>query len=238
MNRATAWALAAATSLGLTGCAANGGMGGDVAAAPPPVPPASAEQDLTAANNQQVAAFVSTDPGWHAWLYAFRVSDQANNAVLDTSTYTTPTIQLIQAVTLAQDAYRSATSFQLPPFAVTSSCQNLPSETNGAVRLLDGLIVRYRYLHSFTKMFDNGASCRQSVGFISEVDSSRGLPIVTADPPADMTWQGDFAPYLVWNTPFSEISRNNLMSLSDLVTLIETGRPPSPVKSPSQCILF
>ena len=238
MNRATAWGLAAGLSLGLMGCAANGGMAGGALSAQPPAPPASAEQDLTAANNQQVAGFVSTDPGWRAWLYAFRRSDQANNAVLDTSTYTTPTIQIIQDVTLAQDAYRSATSFQLPPFAVTSSCQNLPSETNGAVRLGDGLIVRYRYLHSFTKTFDNGASCRQSVGFISEVDSSRGLPIVTAHPPADMSWAGDFAPYLVWMTPFSEISRDNLMSLSDLVTLIETGRPPSPVKSPSQCILF
>jgi hypothetical protein len=238
MNRATAWGLAAAISLVLAGCAANGGIGSGPVSAPTPLPPASAEQDLTATNNQQVAGFVSTDPGWLAWLYAFRISDQANNAVLDTSTYTTPTIQLIQDVTLAQDAYRSATSFQLPPFAVTSSCQNLPSETNGAVRLVDGLIVRYRYLHSFTKMFDNGASCRQSVGFVSEVDSSRGLPIVTADPPADMAWQGDFARYLVWSTPFSEISRDNLMSLSDLVTLIETGRPPSPVESPSQCILF
>jgi hypothetical protein len=238
MNRATAWGLAAATSLGLASCAANGGLGGAPFSAQTPLPPASAEQDLTAYNNQQVAGFVSTDPGWRAWLYAFRRSDQANNAVLDTSTYTTPTIQLIQDVTLAQDAYRSATSFQLPPFAVTSSCLDLYSETNGAVRLVDGLVVRYRSLRRSTKTFDNGASCQQSVGFVSEVDSSRGLPIVVANPPEDMTWQGNFAPYLVWNAPFSEISRDNLMSLSDLVTLIETGRPPSPVKMPSRCILF
>jgi hypothetical protein len=238
MSRATAWGLAAVASLGLAGCAAHGGMGAGAFSAQAPVPPASAEQDLTAYNNQQVAGFVGTDPGWRAWLYAFRISDQANNAVVDTSTYTTPTIQIIQDVTAAQDAYRSATSFQLPPFAVTSSCQNLPSETNGAVRLIDGLIVRYSYLRSFTKTFDNGASCQQSVGFISEVDSSRGLAIVTVHLPADMTWQGDLARDLVWNTPFSEISRDNLMSLSDLVTLIETGRPASPVKSPSQCILF
>jgi len=222
----------------MAGCSANAWPGGSAAGSQAPVPPPWAEQDLSQYNNQQVAGFVSTDPGWRAWLNAFQASDQANNAILDTSTFSTPTMRIVQAITLAQDAYRSATSFSLSPFTVTSSCRDLDSETNGSVRLADGLVVRYRALYSVTRMFDNAASCRQSVGFVSEVDSSRGLPIVTVDPPARTSGPQSVSAGLVWNTPFAQISKDNLLSLSDLVTLIETGRPRPDVPSPSRCLLF
>jgi hypothetical protein len=224
--------------LGLTACSTSGWPGGSQPDAQAPVPPPWAEQDLSPYNNQQVAGFVSADPGWRAWLNAFQTSDQANNAILDTSTFTTPTMQIVQSITAAQDAYRSATSFSLSPFMVTSSCRDLDSETNGSVRLADGLLVRYRALYGFKRMFENGASCRQSVGFVSEVDSSRGLPIVTINPPARTSGQPAVSADLVWNTPFSQISRDNLLSLSDLVTLIETGRPRPDAAPPARCLLF
>jgi hypothetical protein len=203
-----------------------------------PIPPASAEQDMSAYNNRQVGAFVSTDPGWRAWLNAFQASEQADNAILDTSTFNTPVVQLVQAVTVAQDAYRSATSFYLPPFSVTSSCRQGYAETNGLVRLSDGLLVRYSYQYSLDHRFENGSSCRMGVGSIDEVDSSRGLPIVTVKPPGERDSGRSPSALLVWNTPFAEISRNNTWSLPDLVELIETGKPPRAVQSPAQCILF
>jgi hypothetical protein len=238
MTWRAATALAAGGLLALAACSTTGWPGAPQPDAQAPVPPTSAEQDLSQYNNQQVAGFVSADPGWRAWLNAFQASDQANNAILDTSTFTTPTMQIVQEIAAAQDAYRSATSFSLSPFMVTSSCHDLDSETNGSVRLADGLLVRYRTLYGFTRRFDNGASCRQSVGFVSEVDSSRGLPIVTLNAPAGTSGQQTVSADLVWNTPFSQISRDNLLSLPDLVTLIETGRPRPDSAPPARCLLF
>jgi hypothetical protein len=186
-----------------------------------PMPPSSAEQDHTAYNNQQVAWFVSRDPGWQAWLGAIQSSDRANNALVDASRYNTPVVDIIQAITAAQDAYKVATSFNLPPFTVTSSCRNLGPETTGSVRLSDGLTVRYSLLIEKTTHFENGSSCVVSVGFIDEVDSSRGLPVVTADRAIPIDWTVSFSQYLAWRQPFWKISTGTTLSLSDLVGLIE-----------------
>jgi hypothetical protein len=238
MSRAIAWGLAAACMLSLASCAAQVGLGSSSLYADAPRPPASAEQDLTAYNNQQVAAFVTTDQGWRAWLNAFQTSAQVNDAIRDSSTSNTPVVQLIQAVSMAHDAYRSATTFALPSFLVKSSCRQNNAETNGSVRLSDGLVVRYSFQYRSDQSFYNGSSCRIAVGSISEVDSPRGLPVVTIKPPNNHGGgQGDSVT-LIWDAPFSEISRESTWSLSDLVEFIESGKSPQIVKVPSQCILF
>ena len=188
---------------------------------PPPVPPAWAEQDRTAYNNQQVALFVSRDPGWQAWLNAMLMSQHADDALVDASRLNTPVLNIIKAITIAQDSYRVATSFNLPPFTLTSGCGDLYPETTGAVQLPYGLIVRYGFLMSISAQFGNGSSCLTSIGFIDEVDSSRGLAISTADRNQPFDWTGSFSRYLVWSQPFWRLSTGTTLSQSDMVGLIE-----------------
>ena len=183
--------------------------------------PASATQDKTAYNNQQVALFLDCDPGWHAWLNAIRASERANNALVDGSRYNTPVIEIIQSVIAAQDAYRVATSFSLPPFTVVSGCGNLYPETNGSVLTSNGLTVRYGFFTSQTQHFGDGSSCAVSIGFIDEVDSSRGMPIVTVDRHAVTNWDESFSHYLVWRQPYWTLSTGTTLSLPDMVGLIE-----------------
>ena len=202
--------------LGLSGCMRLGDAG-----QPTPTPPLFAEQDRTAYNNQQIALFVSEDPGWKAWLNAMLASQQATDALVDASRYNTPVWTIIQAIIAAQDAYRVATSFSLPAFTVTSSCLRLPSEVSGAARLSNGLTVRYDLLTEQTTRFDNGSYCTASVGFIDGVNSSRGLPIAAAIPGTQIDWGTSFSHYLVWRQPFWKISTGATLSLSDLVGMIE-----------------
>lgn len=185
-----------------------------------PLPPPHAMQDLSQFNSQQVADFVGANPSWQAWLWAMQRSDQANSAIVDASTTNLQTALLALYVTEAKDAYRRAGSFFLPAVTVMSSCLNLYSETNGAVSLADGLIVRYRYLSSTEHTFNDGASCQMSTGYISEVDSARGLPIVTSLPPEEIDWPQNFSSALVWNAPFSQISTSNSYSVADLIALV------------------
>jgi hypothetical protein len=201
----------------LAGCTAPH----DEAGQSPPVPPPWAEQDRSAYNNQQVALFVSRDPGWQAWLNAILLSERANNALVDASRYNTPVMEIIEEITAAQDAYRVATSFNLPPFTVTSSCQNLYPETNGYVQLSNGLTVRYGFLMTETSHFDNGSSCVISIGLIDEIDSSRGMPVATADRSMSIDWGQSFSRYLTWRQPYWKISTGTTLSLPDLVGLIE-----------------
>ena len=203
--------------LGLSGCCVSIGERGQ----PPPMPPLWAEQNRTAYNNQQVALFVSRDPGWQAWLNAILASQRANDALVDASRYNTSTWDIIQSVIAAQDAYRVATSFNLPPFTVTSSCLNLGPEINGAVQLGDGLIVRYGFFSTTTNDFDNGSSCVISIGLIDEIDSSRGQPVATADRSRPIDWNASFSRYLTWRQPYWKISTGTTLSLSDLVRMIE-----------------
>jgi hypothetical protein len=177
--------------------------------------------DRSAYNNQQVALFISRDQGWQAWLNAILLSDRANNALVDASRYNTPVMEIIEDITAAQDAYRVATSFNLPPFTVTSSCQNLYPEVNGYVQLSNGLTVRYGFLLTQTSHFDNGSSCVISTGFIDEIDSSRGMPVATVDRNMPIDWGQSFSRYLTWRQPYWKISTGTTLSLPDLVGLIE-----------------
>ncbi len=213
-------AATALTGLGLlvfVGCTAPRGAVGPA----PPLPPPWAELDRAAYNNQQVALFVTHDAGWQAWLNAIRASEAANDALVDASRYNTPVIDIIQAITAAQDAYKVATSFNLTPFTVTSSCRDLYPETSGYIHLSDGLTVRYGYLQNETSHFDNGSSCLIAIGFINEIDSSRGLPVVTADHTMPIDWGESFSRYLVWRQPYWKLSTGTTLSLSDMVGLIE-----------------
>jgi hypothetical protein len=200
----------------LSGCTAVPGE-----ARPPPIPPLWAEQDRTAYNSQQVALFVGRAPGWQAWLNAVLLSERANNALVDASRYNTPVMDIVRGITAAQDAYRAATSFYLPPFTVTSSCRNLYSETNGDARLSDGLTLHYGFLAAKTMYFENGSSCLVSYGVIDEIDSSRGLPVATADRSRAIDWGESFSRYLAWHQPYWRISTGTTLSLSDMVGLIE-----------------
>jgi hypothetical protein len=203
----------------LPGCA--DGLNGPGPPPPAPAPPAWALQDRSTYNNQQVALFVSRDPGWQAWLNAFQSAERANNALVQASRYNTPTMEIIQAITAAQDAYRLATSFDLPPFTVTSSCRDLPEETTGYVQTANGLILRYGVFTHGTSHFANGSACVVSVGFIDEVDSSGGLPIAAVDRGQSISWDGSFSRYLPWRQPFWRIATGTTLSLPDLVDLIE-----------------
>jgi hypothetical protein len=215
MNAKAATVLAGLGSFILAGCTAS------VEEANQPVPPPWAELDRTAYNNQQVGLFVSRDPGWQAWLNAILLSDRANNALVDASRYNTPVIDIIQDVIAAQDAYRAAHSFNLSAFTVTSSCKNVNSETNGSVQLSNGLTVRYGFFLTQTKVFENGSSCVISTGLVDEIDSSRGLPVATANLNAPIEWDQSFSHYLAWHQPFLKLSTGTTLSLSDMVTLIE-----------------
>jgi hypothetical protein len=202
--------------LGLAGCVAPIGAAGE-----PPMPPPWAEQDHTEYNNQQVALFISRDPGWQAWLNAIASSQQADDALVGASRYNTPMWDIIRTITKAQDNYRIATSFNLPPFTVRSSCMNLYPESNGSVQLSDGLTIRYGFFGAQKNRFDNGSSCLISIGLIDEIDSSRGLPVARADPTTPIEWSESFSHYLTWRQPFWKISTGTTLSLSDLVGLIE-----------------
>jgi hypothetical protein len=200
----------------LASCTAVPGRAGQ-----PLVPPLWAEQDRTTYNNQQIALFVSSDPGWQAWLNAILLSEWANNALVDASRYNTPVMDIIRRITAAQDGYRVATSFNLPPFTVTSGCRNLYSETTGHVQLSDGLALHYGFLAVRTIYFENGSYCRVSYGIVDEIDSSRGLPVATADRGRAIDWGESFSRYLTWHQPYWRISTGTTLSLSDMVGLIE-----------------
>jgi hypothetical protein len=193
----------------------------DEVSQPPPLPPLWAEQDRTTYNNQQVALFVERDPGWQAWLNAILSSTRASDALVDTSRYNLPVWDIIRKITDAQDAYRVATSYQLPPFTVMSSCRNRFAESNGAVQLSNGLTVRYAFLAFEKSRFDNGSSCVVSVGSIDEIDAGRGLPVATVDLTMPIDWNESFSRYLVWRQPYWKISTGSTLSLSDLLGLIE-----------------
>lgn len=178
------------------------------------------QQDRSASNANAVMAFVIGDAGWQAWLMAIRTSQAANDALVDASTDDVPIWRLDAALTLARDSYRRATSFYLVPVMVRSSCLDLPSETNGAVQLPSGLVIRYRSFATETHRFPDGASCVRSKGYVSEVDSSRGMAIVAAPEPQSIDWQQNFARTLVWGKPFGQISRDNSYSVGALIALI------------------
>jgi hypothetical protein len=214
------WRFLCACLFVLAGCVAQGQGHLPGLAQQEPLPPPADRQDFTAANRQGVLGYLTSEPGWQAWLYAIAASDTVNAALVDASTENVPAGQLSSDVTFAKDSYRRATSFYLSPVTVASSCLNLPSETAGAVRLSDGLVVRYSYLSSAVHAFPNGASCLRATGYVSEVDSARGLPIVTAAPPGAIDWTQNFARYLIWNRPFAQISQTGSYSVSDLIALI------------------
>ena len=179
------------------------------------------EQDHSKYNNQQIGLFLTRDPGWQAWLDAILMSQRANDALVDASRVNTPVGEIIEAISDAQGAYRSATSFNLPPFTVTSSCRDRYSETNGWTQLSDGLKARYSFLTTDVAHFDNGSSCVVSVGIVDEIDSSRGLPIATADPQQPINFEKSFSRYLVWRQPYWTISTGTTLSVPDLVDQIE-----------------
>lgn len=185
-----------------------------------PLPPPLDLQDRSASNMKAVAEFVASDPGWQAWLHAILASQAAGDALVDASTNDVPIWRLDAFLTLARDSYRRATSFYLVPVMMRSSCLNLPSETNGAVRLASGLVLRYRSFATETHRFPNGSSCLRSTGYVSEVDSSRGMTVVAAPGPESINWQENFARFLVWGKPFAQISRDNSYSVGALIALI------------------
>jgi hypothetical protein len=178
------------------------------------------QQDRSASNTNAVSAFVSADPGWQAWLMAILASQAANDALVDASTDDVPIWRLNAALTLARDSYRRATSFYLVPVMMRSSCLDLPSETNGVVQLASGLVIRYRSFATETHRFSNGSSCLRSMGYVSEVDSSRGMAIVAAPNPEAIDWQQNFALSLTWGRPFGQISRDNSYSVGALIAVI------------------
>jgi hypothetical protein len=184
------------------------------------LPPPLDMQDRSAINANAVSAFVSADPGWQAWLMAIRASQTANDALADASTDDVPVWRLNAALTLARDSYRRATSFYLVPVMMRSSCLDLASETNGAVQLGSGLVIRYRSFATETHRFPNGSSCLRRTGYVSEVDSSRGMAIVAAPKPEAINWQQNFARSLGWGTPFGQISRDNSYSVTALIGAI------------------
>lgn len=185
-----------------------------------PLPPLTDFQDRSAGNAKAVSDFVSADPGWQAWLMAIRSSQTADDALVDASTDDVPIWRLNAALSLARDSYRRATSFYLVPVMVRSSCLNLPSETNGSVQLASGLLIRYRSFATETHKFPDGSSCLRSKGYVSEVDSSRGIAIVAAPEPETINWEQNFAQSLAWGKPFGQISRDNSYSVSALIALI------------------
>lgn len=185
-----------------------------------PLPPLADLRDRTASNAQALSSFVATDAGWQAWLQAMVASQLADDALVDASTHDVPAWQLAAALTRAKDLYRRATSFYLVPVMMQSSCLNLASETNGAVRLPSGMLLRYRSYTSERHYFPNGSSCLRSTGFVSEVDSGRGMPIAVATNPADIDWQTNFARSLVWGRPFVQISQGDAYSVDELIALV------------------
>jgi hypothetical protein len=197
MRAQAATVLASMGLFGLASCAAPIGEPGSS-----PAPPSWAEQDRTAYNNQQVALFVSHDP-------------------VDASRANTPVMDIIEAITRAQDAYRVATSFNLLPFTVRSSCLNISPEINGAAQLSNGLTVRYGFVATETRYFDNASSCLISVGVIDEIDSSRGMPVASVDRKTAIDWSDSFSRYLIWRQPYWKVSTGTTLSVSDLVRLIE-----------------
>ena len=199
----------------LGGCAQQGAIRQQA------LPPLPDLQDRTESNAQAILAFVSADPGWQAWLQAMAASQAADDALVDTSTQDLPAWQLDAALTAAQDRYRRATSFYLVPVMMRSSCLNLPSETNGAVRLPSGLLLSYHSYTSAVHQFPNGSHCLRSTGFVSEVDSSRGIPIVTARAAQEINWQVNFAGNLAWSSPFAEISRDRSLSVGALMAIVQ-----------------
>ena len=185
-----------------------------------PLPPLADRQDFTELNRLGVARAVASDPGWRTWLEAAAASDAVDNDIVDGSTYNLQVNELSEALTIAKDRYRRATSFYLTPLMMRSSCLNLPTETAGVLVLPSGLVLRYSYLSSAPHVFPDGSSCVQSTGYVSEVDSSRGVPILTSIPPNGIDWERNFAYALVWNRPFAQISQDGAYSVSDLIALV------------------
>ena len=207
------------TGLGclLAGCAPTICQPGQLTLVLPP----TVLNDRTAYNNQQVALFLSHDPGWQAWLNAMFLSQQADDDLVDASRLNTPVWKIIDAISVAQGAYTRAKSFYLTPFTVTSSCLNLYPEASGSVQLNDGLVAQYSAFATKTTYFANGTSCLVSVGLVDEIDSSRGLPVATASSRRAIDWGYSFSRDLVWHQPFRTISTGTKLSLPDIVDLIE-----------------
>jgi hypothetical protein len=184
------------------------------------MPPAASLRDFTQPNRQGVLAYLTADPGWRAWLDAIAASDAAHSAMVDASTSNVPANILSDDLAFARDRYRRATSFILAPVEVRSGCLNLPSESAGAVSMPSGLVVRYSLLSSVPHGFANGSSCMEATGYVSEIDSVRGLPIVTTSPAGSIDWNRNFADALIWNQPFTLISQNGAYSVAGLLALI------------------
>lgn len=185
-----------------------------------PLPPLADRQDFTALNRLGIQRAVASDPGWRNWLEAAAASDTVDNDIVDGSTYNLQVNALSVDLTVAKDRYRRATSFYLAPMMVRSSCLNLATETAGAIPLPSGLVLRYSYLSTAPHLFPDGSSCLLSTGYVSEVDSSRGVPILTSLPPDRIDWDRNFAYALVWNRPFAQISQDGAYSVSDLIALV------------------
>jgi len=177
-------------------------------------------QDFTALNRLGIERAVGNDPGWRTWLEAATASNTVDNEIVDGSTYNLQVNALSVDLTIAKDRYRRATSFYLAPLMVRSSCLNLATETAGALTLPSGLVLRYSYLSTAPHVFPDGSSCLRSTGYVSEVDSSRGVPILTSLPPNRINWDRNFAYALVWNRPFAQISQDGAYSVSDLIALV------------------
>ncbi|GAB0113330.1 hypothetical protein [Acidisoma sp. C75] len=201
----------------LAACAQPPG-GASGASGPPPLP-LSMLRDRTESNAAAIAAFASSDPGWRIWLEAFGATAGAAALLANQSMQDVQTIALSEAIAFARDRYRVATGFYLRPIMVKSSCLDLPGETNGAVALPSGLVLRYRLLSTAWVQFPNGSSCRQATGYVSEVDSPGGLAMATVSDQSSIDWQSNFALALGWNAPFEQIAREDSLSLANLMAL-------------------
>lgn len=186
--------------------------------APPPLP-LSSLRDRSQSNAEALLAFVAADPGWRAWLQALSATAGAQSALAGQSMQDVQVAALSRTVSYARDSYRAATAFYLRPIMMRSSCLDLPEETNGAVTLPDGLLLRYRTLSTAWTRFPNGSDCREATGYVSEIDSPGGLAIATAAPPGRIVWSGNFALALGWNPPFRQIAQDENLGLPELTAL-------------------
>lgn len=190
-----------------------GGAPQTVQALPPPDPPAPPhpEADRSALNAKAVFTMLHKDPGWIALLKAADQSNAAFNALSDASSddIRTDNEKYYKLVLKARDAYRAAMSFQPAPIEIRSSCNGSTNEVVGSVKINDGLKVLYANFLSRDESNLFGVSCYDDVGGVSEIVSSRGLPI------------GRFyGPHFTFDPPFLYISTGNQTSMTDLVNEI------------------
>jgi hypothetical protein len=187
-------------------------------AAPPPLP-LSSLRERSQSNADALLAFVAADPGWRAWLSALSATATAQSALAGQSMQDVQAAALSREISYARDSYRAATSFYLRPIMMKSSCLDLPEETNGAVTLPDGLLLRYRTLSTAWQRFPDGSGCREATGYVNEIDSPGGIPIATAAAPGRIDWSGNFALALGWNPPFRQIAQDENLGLPALMAL-------------------